>query len=174
MICCVDYPNPRRASELAGEALRAKGVKVVVVRLPQVRDTVKQGLITPLVEVARATGVSANLGEGDNHWPAAHVLDVARLYRLTLEQGRDGERFHAVDEEGVTAREIAEALGAGLGLPTASLLPEAAAAHFGFTGAFVGLDMTSSSAWTRERLGWRPSGPDLLADLRAMDYANAG
>ena len=164
------HPNPRIASEDAGEALKAHGVDVRVVRLPQVHDPLKQGLISPLVEVARDKGVSAYVGDGLNRWPAAHVLDVARLYRLALDKGAPNARYNAVAEEGVTAREIAEVLGDGLGLPVVSLSPEEAAAHFGWMAMFVGLDMSASSAWTREHLDWRPEGPGLIADLRAMDY----
>ena len=164
------HPNPRIASEDAGEALKAQGVDVRVVRLPQVHDPLKQGLISPLVEVARDKGVSAYVGDGLNRWPAAHVLDVARLYRLALDKGAPNARYNAVAEEGVTAREIAEVLGDGLGLPVVSLSPEEAAAHFGWMAMFVGLDMSASSAWTREQLGWRPEGATLIEDLRAMDY----
>jgi nucleoside-diphosphate-sugar epimerase len=168
-----DNPNPRVASEMAGQEMSAAGVKVVVVRLPQVHDTHKQGLVTTFIEIARRTGVSAYVGEGRNRWPAAHVLDVARLYRLAVEQGQAGERFHAVDDEGVSARDIATVIGGGLDLPVVALSPEQAAAHFGWLAAFVGMDMPASSAWTRERLGWRPEGPGLIADLRQMDYAVA-
>ena len=105
--------------------------------------------------------------------PAAHVSDVALLYRLAIEQGEAGERFNAVDEEGVPARDIAAAIGRGLGVPTTSLTPEQAAEHFGWLGAFVGMDMPASSAWTRQRLGWRTEGPGLIADLDKMDYSAA-
>lgn len=165
------HPNPRTASEVACAEMVEAGVKVVVVRLPQVHDTRRQGLISPLIEVARRTGVSAYLGEGANRWSAAHVVDVARLYRLALEQGKAGERFHAVDEEAVTARDIATAVGEGLGAPVVSLTPEEAAAHFGWMAMFAALDMPASSAWTRERLGWTPEGPGLIADLRRMYYS---
>ena len=164
------HPNPRIASEQAGEALKAAGVDVRVVRLPQVHDPVKQGLISPLLDVARDKGVSAYVGAGLNRWPAAHVLDVARLYRLALDKGTRNARYNAVAEEGVTARHIAEVLGEGLNLPVVGLSPEEAAAHFGWMAMFVGLDMSASSAWTREQLGWRPEGPGLIEDLRAMDY----
>jgi nucleoside-diphosphate-sugar epimerase len=166
-----DNPNPRVASELAGQALAAQGVKVVVVRLPQVHDTKKQGLVSPFIEIARQKGVVAYVGEGRNRWPAAHVSDVARLYRLAVEQGRAGERFHAVDEEGVSARDIAAVVAEGLSLSTVSQSPEQAAEHYGWFGLFVGMDLPASSAWTRQRLGWTPTGPDLLTDLRGMDYA---
>lgn len=164
------HPNPRIASEEAGEVLKAAGVDVRVVRLPQVHDPVKQGLISPLIDVAREKGVSAYVGEGLNRWPAAHVLDVARLYRLALDQGTRNARYNAVAEEGVAAREIAEVLGEQLNLPVVGLSAEEAAAHFGWMAMFVGLDMSASSAWTREQLTWRPEGPGLVEDLRAMNY----
>jgi len=168
------HPNPRSASEIAGEEMLAAGVAVSVLRLPQVHDTVKQGLVTPLIEVARAKGVSAYVGEGLSRFPAAHVLDVARLYRLAIEKCEPGARYHAVDEEGVAARDIAQAIGDGLGVPVKSISPNEATDHFGWLGAFVGLDMLSSSEWTRKVLGWEPSGPSLLDDLRQMDYSAAG
>lgn len=168
-----EHPNPRVASELAGAALLEAGINVSVVRLPQVHDTVKQGLVTPYVALAREKGVVAYLGEGTNRWPAAHVLDVARLYRLALEKGEPGARYHAVAEEGVPVREIAQVLGEGLGVPVVSLAPEKAAEHFGWLAMFVGLDLRASSALTRERLGWRPEGPGLIDDLKRMDYAAA-
>ena len=172
-VCNMDHPHPRIASEQAGAAALAAGAKVVVIRLPQVHDPVKQGFVSPLVEIARQKGVSAYVGDGSNRWPAAHVLDVARLYRLAMENGEKGERFNAVDEEGIPAREIAEVIGAGLKAPVVSLSPEEAGAHFGWLAAFVGLDMPASSAWTQDRLGWRPDGPGLIADLKRMDYRAA-
>ena len=164
------HPIPRVASELAGAAMSAAGVNVSVVRLPQVHDTVKQGLITPAVEIAREKGVSAYVGDGLNRWPAAHVLDVARLYRLALEQREAGARYHAVAEEGIAVRDIAEVIGRGLRVPVAALSPEQAAGHFGWLAAFAGLDLPASSVKTKERLGWRPSGPGLIADLEHMRY----
>ncbi|MFC7052585.1 SDR family oxidoreductase [Hansschlegelia quercus] len=168
-----DHPNPRVASELAGEALLEAGVNVSVVRLPQVHDPVKQGLITPFVELSREKGVVAYIGDGRNRWPAAHVLDVAKLYVLALEKMRPGARYHAVDEEGVETREIAEVVGAGLNMPVISLSAEEAPSHFGWFAMFAGLDMPASSAKTRGWLGWRPTGPDLISDLKRMDYAQA-
>ena len=169
-----EHPNPRSASEIAGEEMLAAGVAVSVVRLPQVHDTFKQGLITPLIEVARAKGVSAYVGEGLNRYPAAHVLDVARLYRLAIEKCEPGARYNAVDEEGISTRDVAQAVGEGLGLPVKSIAPGEAADHFGWLGAFVGLDMSASSAWTRRVLDWHPNGPGLLDDLKRMDYSKAG
>ena len=167
------HPIPRIASEQEGAEQAAKGVSVAVVRLPQVHDPVRQGLITPLVELTRAKGVSAYVGGGANRWPAAHVTDVARLYRLALERHEAGARYHAVAEEGIPMREIAEVIGAGLGVPAVSLPPAEAAGHFGWLAPFAGLDMPASSAWTRERLGWEPTGPSLIADLEQMDYGAA-
>jgi nucleoside-diphosphate-sugar epimerase len=166
--------NPRIASERAGAEQSARGVSVAVVRLPQVHDTLRQGLITPLVAIARAKGVSAYVGEGANRWPAAPVADVARLYRLALERHEAGARYHAVAEEGVPVRRIAEVIGAGLGVPVVSLAPERAADHFGWLGLFAPLDMPASSAWTRARLAWEPTGPSLLSDLERMDHSAAG
>ena len=162
------YP---RASEATAVALLERGLHASVMRLPQVHDTVKQGLITPLVAIARAKGVSAYVGEGLNRWPAAHVVDVARLYRLALEKGTTGARYHAVAEEGVPLKDIATVIGHGLNVPVISISPEQAQEHFGFLGFFAGRDAQTSSARTRATLGWSPSGPDLLTDLRNMRYA---
>jgi nucleoside-diphosphate-sugar epimerase len=166
-------PNPAmpRVSEQTGLALIARGVRVSVVRLPQVHDTVKQGLITYAVQLAREKGVSAYVGDGLNRWPAAHRLDVAHLYRLALEKREAGSRYHAVAEEGVSMRKIAEAIGRGLKVPVASLSPEEAPAHFGWLAMFAGFDMPASSAQTQERLEWRPTGPTLLTDLGNMRYS---
>lgn len=165
-----NHPNPRKASEVAGASMVERGVNVSVVRLPQVHDTVKQGLITYAAQVAREKGVSAYIGEGLNRWPAAHVLDVARLYRLALEKAEAGSRYHAVAEEGVSMRTIAEVIGKGLKVPVVSLSPEDAQAHFGWLAMFAGFDMPASSAQTRERLGWHPTGPGMIADLEQMRY----
>lgn len=162
------YP---RASEATAIALLEHGVRASVMRLPQVHDTLKQGLITPLVAIARAKGVSAYVGNGHNRWPAAHVTDVAWLYRLALEKGTAGARYHAVAEEGVPLKDIATAIGHGLNVPVISISQEQAQEHFGFLGFFAGRDAQTSSAQTRAKLGWNPSGPDLLTDLGNMRYA---
>jgi len=164
------YPHPRVASELAGNQMSAAGVNVSVVRLPQVHNTVKQGLVTPLIAVAREKGAFAYVGDGANRLSAAHVSDTARLYRLALEKGEVGARYHAVAEEGVPMQEIAEVIGRGLKVPVVSISPEEAAAHFGWMGIFAGLDLPASSAITREKLGWNSTGPGLIADLEQMDY----
>jgi len=168
-----NHPNPRKTSEIAGASVAERGVNVSVVRLPQVHDTVKQGLITYAVKVAREKGSSAYIGEGLNRWPAAHVLDVAHLYRLALEKNEAGSRYHAVAEEGVSMREIAEVIGRGMKVPVVSLSPDEAPAHFGWLAMFAGFDMPASSAQTRQRLGWRPTGPGLIADLEHMRWAEA-
>jgi len=162
---------PRIASEQAGNALLEADVDVRTVRLPQVHDTVKQGLISPYIENAREKGVVGYLGDGSNRWSAGHVRDVARLYALVLHHGHKGARYHAVAEEGVAMRRIAEIVAAGLDLPTVSLSAADAPAHFGWLSIFAGLDMLASSAWTREQLDWEPTGPKLIADLEAMDYS---
>jgi nucleoside-diphosphate-sugar epimerase len=166
-----NHSNPRKASEVAGVSVAERGVNVSVVRLPQVHDPVKQGLITYAVQMAREKGVSAYVGDGLNRWPAAHVLDVARLYRLAVEKQEAGARYHAVAEEGVPVRDIAEVVGRGLKVPVVSLSPEQAPAHFGWLAAFVGFDMPASSAQTQERVGWHPAGPGLIADLEQMRYS---
>jgi nucleoside-diphosphate-sugar epimerase len=160
-----------RVSEPAGLSFVERGVNAAVVRLPQVHNTVKQGLITYLVTLAREKGVSAYIGEGLNRWAAAHVLDVARLYRLALEKCEAGARYNAIAEEGVALRDIAEVIGRGLKVPVVSKSPEEAPAHFGFLAMFAGRDLIVSSKLTQERLGWRPTGPGLIADLEQMRYS---
>lgn len=163
--------NPRVASELAGQEQLASGVNLGVVRLPQVHDTLKQGLISPYITMAREKGVVAYVGKGANRWAAAHVDDVAKLYVLAVTRAEHGARYHAVAEEGVAAREIAEVVASGLGLPTASLTKEEAETHFGWFAMFAAADIAASSALTRQKLGWQPSGPGLLTDLKNMDYS---
>ena len=165
------HANPRIATELAGAALIARRIDVRTIRLPQVHDTTKAGLITPLIAEARRAGAVAYLGEGQTRWSAAHVSDVAKLYVLALEKGEPGARYNASVEEGVTARAIAEAIGKGAGLPVRSIAADEVERYFGWMAPFAALDMVSSNAWTRARLGWDPTGPDLLTDLAAMDYS---
>lgn len=164
-------PSLPRVSEATAGALVERGVRASVMRLPQVHDTVKQGLVTPLIAVAREKGVSAYVGDGQNRWPAAHVLDVARLYRLALEKGTAGARYHAVAEEGVPLKDIAAAIGRGLSVPVISISPEQAQEHFGFFGFFARRDSPVSSAQTRRELGWNPTGPTLLTDLGNMRFS---
>ena len=165
------HANPRIATELAGAALIAKRVDVRTIRLPQVHDTTKAGLITPLIAEARRAGAMAYVREGTTRWAAAHVSDVAKLYVLALKKGEPGARYNASVEEGVTARAIAEAIGKGTGLPVRSVRDDEVAHYFGWMAPFAALDMIASSAWTRARLGWEPTGPDLLTDLAAMDFS---
>ena len=165
----VDTPVPR-VSDLTGMALAEQGSNVRVVRLPQVHDTFKQGLVTYLIAVAREKGVSAYVGEGANRWSAVAVRDAAKLYCLALDKGKTGTAYHAVAEEGVPLREIAEAIGRGLKLPVVSLSPEQAGGHFGPLAMFAGLDMPASSALTQQWLGWHPTGPGLIEDLDNMRY----
>lgn len=168
----VNNPNPRVLSEITGAALLEQGVDVRVVRLPQVHDTFKQGLVTPLIDIFRAKGKAAYVNEGTHSWPAAHVLDVAKLYALVLDNGQAGKRYNAVAEEGITAREIAEVVGAGLGVPVVSVNSEQVPEFFGWMALFAGLDLRASSAWTRQALDWRPTGPGLIEDLKRMDYSS--
>jgi len=166
----IHHLNPRKASELAGAEVAASGVNVSVVRLPQVHDTEKQGLISILITIAREKGISAYIGEGLNRWPAVHRFDTARVYKLAIEKQQAGARYNAVAEEGVPLKTIAEVIGKGLKIPVVSLSPEEAASHFGWMGGFAGLDLPASSALTQQRLGWHPTGPDLITDLENMRY----
>ncbi len=162
---------PRAASEEATNALADRGVRVAIVRLSQIHDTEKQGLVSFAIQIAHEKGVSAYIGEGKNRWAAAPRWDTARLYRLALE--RTGKRaiYHAVEEEGVPMIDIATVIGRGLKVPVKSMTPEEAAAHFGWMSHFAGLDIRSSSVQTRKQLGWNPTGPSLLTDLENMRYS---
>ncbi len=159
---------PRAASEEAVAAIAAEGVNVSVVRLPQVHDPVKQGLISPMVEIILKKGFSGYVGEGRNRFPAVHVLDAARLYRLALEKAERGAKYHAVAEEGVTLKDIAEVLGRRLRVPVKSISPAEAPAYFEWLAMFAGRDMPASSELTRRKLGWQPVGPGLISDLEQL------
>lgn len=163
-------PTPR-VSEQTADALLARGVHTATVRLPQVHDRHRQGLVSYLIMLAKEKGLSAYVGAGLNHWPAVHRLDVAPLYRLALENGAAGGKYHAVAEQGVPVREIAEAIGRGLKIPVVALSPEDAGAHFGWMAYFAGMDVPASSALTQQRLGWHPvQASGMIADLdRASD-----
>ena len=167
-----DSPVMPRRPEQAALAVTAKGVHVAVVRLPQVHDTRKQGLVTRLIQIAREKGVSAYVGDGAARWAAGPLKDVAHLYRLAVENTGPGmTTYHAVQEEGVSLRQIAEAIGKGLKVPAVSIPAEKADEHFGvFFGRAVMLDMPASSEWTRKTLGWEPTGPGLIEDLMNMKY----
>jgi nucleoside-diphosphate-sugar epimerase len=164
---------PRAASEEAAAAVASEGVNVSVVRLPQVHNTVRQGLITHAVAIAREKGASAYLGDGHNRWPASHVLDTARLYRLAVEKAEPGAKYHAVAEAGVPLRDIAEAIGRRLKLPVKSVAADEAHAWFGWLAMFAGYDVPASSEQTRKRLGWQPAGPGLIADLEQLQVIDA-
>lgn len=162
---------PRLRSEGAVLAAAGRGVRPMVMRYPpSVHGQGDHGLIAQLIAIARRQGVSAYIGDGQGRWPAVHRLDAARAVRLALEGGDAGARYHAVAEEGVPTREIAQAIGRHLGLPVVSKSPEEAQAHFGWLGAFFGRDLPTSSTWTREGLGWQPTCPGLIADLDEGHY----
>jgi nucleoside-diphosphate-sugar epimerase len=167
----MDSPTIPRRPEQTARAVAAKGVHVAIVRLPQVHDTRKQGLVTMLIQIARDKGVSAYVGNGAARWAAAPLKDVARLYRLAVEKTGSGvTTYHAVEEAGVSLRDVAETLGKGLKLPVVSIPAEKAAEHFGMFGHFANLDMPASSEWTRKTLKWEPNGPGLIEDLENMRY----
>jgi nucleoside-diphosphate-sugar epimerase len=168
----VDSPAIPRRPEQAAQAVADKGVNVAIVRLPQVHDTRKQGLVPLLTQTAREKGVSAYLGDGANRWAAAPLKDVAHLYRLAVEKTGPGVTvYNAVQEEGVSARKIAETIGKGLKVPVVSIAPEKAGEHFGWFAHFAALDMPATSEWTRKTLGWAPTGPGLIEDLTNMKYS---
>jgi nucleoside-diphosphate-sugar epimerase len=164
-------PNFPRKSEEAALALAEGGVRASVLRLPpSVHGNGDHGFVPRLISVAREKGVSAFIGDGLNRWPAVHRLDAAHLYRLVLEKGTAGASYHGVADEGVPTREIAEAIGHGLNVPVVGKSSEEAGDHFGWIARFFGIDGPASSALTRERLGWRPVQPELIADLNAEHY----
>jgi nucleoside-diphosphate-sugar epimerase len=166
----LDPNSGRAASETI--VLSAPGVRGSVVRLPPtVHGAGDHGFVPRMIELARAKGAAAYVGEGFNRWPAVHRLDAARVFRLGLEKAAPGSRLHAVAEEGIPTRQIAEAIGAGLGVPARSVLPEEAPAYLDFLAGFFSMDGLASSATTRETLGWRPEGPELLADMREHYFA---
>lgn len=165
-------PNPRIASEHAADALAADGVCVSVVRLPPtVHGEGDHGFVPILIGIARDKGISVYKEEGQNRWPAVHRLDAAKLFRLALEKANSGTvRYHAVAEEGITFREIAEAIGKGLNIPVAGKSPEQAAEHFTWFTHFAGMDCAASGKQTQEILGWHPVQPGLIEDLDKGDY----
>ena len=167
----VDSPMIPRRPEQAAQAVAARGVHVAIVRLPQVHDTRKQGLVPLVTQTAREKGVSVYVGDGAIRWAAAPLKDVAHLYRLAVEKTGSGVTvYNAVQEEGVSMREIAETIGKGLKIPVKSIPPERAGEHFGWLAHFATLDMPASSEWTRKTLGWHPTGPGLIEDLTNMKY----
>jgi len=157
---------PRVASEEAVQALLSQGVRGMVVRLsPTVHGKGDHGFIPYIIETARQTGVSAYIGDGQNHWPAIHRLDAATLFRLALEKGLAGDVFHGVTEQGVPIRKVAEVIGKHLNLPVVSKSTEEAATHFTWMAHFLATDCLASSEITKQKLGWQPEHPGLIADL---------
>ena len=168
-------PNFPRKSEDAAFALASQGVRVSVVRLPpSVHDDGDHGFVPSLFAIAREKGVSAYVGDGLNHWPAVHRLDAARLYRLAIEKGSTGSRYHGVADEGVVLRDIARVIGRHLNLPIVSKSPDEAAGHFGWMSHFVSIDCPASSVETQQQLGWRPTHPSLIADIGRRLYFEVG
>jgi nucleoside-diphosphate-sugar epimerase len=167
-------PNFSRKSEAAGIMLASQGVRVSVVRLsPSVHGDGDHGFVPRLFAIAREKGISAYLGDGLNHWPAVHRLDAARLFRLAVEKGSAGGRYHGVADEGVVFRDIARVIGRHLNVPVVSKSPQEAADHFGWMAHFAGVDCPASSAETQEQLGWRPTHPSLIADIGRRSYFEA-
>jgi nucleoside-diphosphate-sugar epimerase len=162
---------PRVALEQTVNAITERGALTSVIRLPPtVHGIGDHGFVHMLVAIARQKGAAAYVGEGANRWPAVNRLDAAPLYRLALEKRVAGARYHAVAEQGIMFRDIAAAIGRGLGLPVVSLSPEQASEHFGWFGHFAGLDAPASSERTAAELGWRPTHPNLLEDLAGPSY----
>lgn len=162
---------PRLPAEYMTLAMASEGVRAGVVRLPpSVHDKGDHGFVPQLINIARQKGVSAYIGDGRNRWPAVHRLDAVRVYRLALEKGPAGSRFHAVGDQGIPTREIAETIGRHLNLPVVSKPPAEAAEHFGWIGHFFAFDVPASAKWTRETLAWEPTHPGLIADLDAGHY----
>jgi nucleoside-diphosphate-sugar epimerase len=163
--------HPRAAAEPLAKALASRGVRTSIVRpAPSVHGEGDHGFVPALIDVARTKGVSGYVGDGSNRWPAVHRLDAAHLYCLALERAPAGSVLHAVGEEGLPTREIAKVIGRHLNVPTAAIAREDAAEHFGWIGAFFGLDAPASSSLTQQRLGWEPTHVGLIADLEQGHY----
>ncbi|MDZ7873991.1 MAG: SDR family oxidoreductase [Rhizobium sp.] len=164
----LNHPTPRIASELAAKDLVEAGLNVSTVRLSQIHDTHRQGLVSYLIDIARAKGFAAYVGDGATCWSACHLSDAVRLFRLAIEAAEPGQRYHAAGEEGVSLCDIATAIARSLDIPTVSIDAEEAKLHFGSMAGFAGLDMRASSVLTQQRLGWAAQGPSLIASLDAL------
>ena len=168
------WASLRGESERITLGFAERGVRSIVMRLPQVHgDGDHHGFIPRYIAMSRASGRAAYVGDGANHWPAVHRPDLARLYRLALENAPAGSTLHGVGEEGVSLRDVAEVVARRAGVPAASLTPDEATAHFGWFAGFAMMDNVASSAWTRAQLGWNPTGPGLLADIDRPAYFEA-
>lgn len=166
--------SPRGGAENLALEYVDSDVRVVSLRFsPTVHGAGDHGFISVIADAARRHGVSGYPGDGSNRWAAVHRSDAARLVALGLAKAPAGSRLHAVAEEGVSSREIAEAIGAALDLPVASIAPDDVAAHFGWIGGFFGLDGSATSTATRELLGWTPTGPTLAEDIAAGAYSTS-
>ena len=164
--------HPRGASEEAAAAVAARGVRAMIVRLPQVHGDGDHAFVPLTINLAREKGEAVYIGDGANRWSAVHRFDAAKLYRLVLEKGTSF-RYHAVAEEGVPFRAIAEVTGRRLNVPVVSKTAEEAAAHFGWFVHFASADMPASSAKTQAELGWNPAGPKLIPDIDRPIYFKA-
>lgn len=167
--------HPRAATATAALALADRGLRPVSMRFaPTVHGPGDAGFVAVLVAIAREKGVSGYVADGSTRWPAVHRLDAATLVRLAVDDANSGPVLHAVAEEGVPTREIAESIGRALGVPAVSVPAEQAGEHFGWLGMFLAIDSPTSNTVTRERTGWAPTHPGLLADIDAGSYTTAG